>query len=167
MAGKSAAVLSGDTLVKQAVAVAVALGLETREQFRCGRRIWGAERLIDLVITDPKSRRRLGIECKFQGTKGSAEEKIPAIVQDIAAWPIKGLVVFSGEGFSANIKSFLLASGRAIDLADLEAWLRLFFGLDLPTDARAKTLPRREPVPASQMAGARADGSGDPDLPKE
>jgi hypothetical protein len=41
-------------------------------------------------------------------------------------------VVFSGGGFSTNIKSFLVASGRAVDLDDLEAWLRLFFGLDLP-----------------------------------
>jgi hypothetical protein len=83
------------------------------------------------VFTHPETHRRLGLECKYQGTSGSAEEKIPAIIQDIAAWPIPGVVVFSGSGFSSNIKSFLVASGRAIELEDLEAWLRLFFGLDL------------------------------------
>jgi hypothetical protein len=131
MAGRATAVASGDALCKSVVALAHGLGLETREQYRCGRRIWGAERLIDVVLTHPGTRRRLGLECKFQGTSGSAEEKIPAIIQDIAAWPIPGLVVFSGAGFSTNIKSFLIASGRAVDLDDLEAWLRLFFGLDL------------------------------------
>lgn len=131
MAGRAAAVASGDALCKAVVALAQSLGLQAREQYRCGRRIWGAERLIDIVLTHPETHRRLGLECKFQGTSGSAEEKIPAIIQDIAAWPIPGLVVFSGAGFSTNIKSFLIASGHAVDLDDLEPWLRLFFGLDL------------------------------------
>ena len=145
MAGKAAAVASGDSLVQQVVGVAAGLGLQTKEQFKCGRRIWGAERYIDVVVTEPTTRKRLGIECKFQRTSGSAEEKIPAVVQDIGAWPIPGLVVFSGEGFSENIRSFLVASGRAIDLADLEPWLRLFFGLDLPAEQRAKRLPLKPP----------------------
>lgn len=131
MAGRAVAVASGDVLCKEVVAVGASLGLEAREQYACGRRIWGAVRMIDVILTDPKSRRRLGIECKFQGTAGSAEEKIPAIIQDIAAWPIPGLVVFSGPGFSTNIKSFLIASGRAVDFDDLDPWLRLFFSLDL------------------------------------
>jgi len=131
MAGRATAVASGDALCKAVVALGDSLKLAAREQYKCGRRIWGAERFIDVVLTHPETRRRLGLECKFQGTSGSAEEKIPAIIQDIAAWPIPGLVVFSGTGFSTNIKSFLISSGRAIELEDLEAWLRLFFGLDL------------------------------------
>jgi len=134
MAGRATAVVSGDVLCKEVVATAHRLGLTAREQYQCGRRIWGAVRMIDVVLTDPASRRRLGVECKFQGTQGSAEEKIPAIIQDIAAWPIAGLVVFSGPGFSANIKSFLIASGRAVDFDDLDPWLRLFFSLELPEE---------------------------------
>ena len=88
----------------------------------------------DRLLPDAVSTKAFGVECKFQGTQGSAEEKIPAIIQDIAAWPIPGLVVFSGPGFSANIKSFLIASGRAVDFDDLDAWLRLFFSLDLPAE---------------------------------
>jgi hypothetical protein len=131
MPGRGTAVSSGDALCKAVVVIGESLGLIAREQYRCGRRIWGAVRLIDIVLTHPETRRRLGLECKYQGTQGSAEEKVPAIIQDIAAWPIPGLVVFSGAGFSANIKAFLVASGRALELEDLEAWLRLFFGLDL------------------------------------
>jgi hypothetical protein len=131
MAGRTAAVSGGDVLVKQVVALANALGLDAREQFRCGRRIWGAERRIDVVLTNPIDRKRLGVECKYQASQGSAEEKIPTTIQDIAAWPIPGIVVFSGEGFSPLMRSFLVASGKAIEFADLQAWLRLFFGLDL------------------------------------
>ncbi len=131
MAGRSTAVLSGDALVKDVAALGRALGLEPREQFRAGRRIWGAERRIDVVFTDPQTRKRLGVECKFQGSSGSAEEKIPTTLQDIAAWPIPGIVVFAGEGFSPHMRSFLIASGRAVSFDDLEPWLRLFFGLEL------------------------------------
>jgi hypothetical protein len=132
MAGKAPAVTSGDALCKAVVLLASSIGLSTCEQFKCGRRIWGAERYIDVILTDTITRRRLGLECKFQGTPGSAEEKVPATIQDIAAWPIPGLVVFSGLGFSSNIRSFLVASGRAVELDDLEPWLRLFFSMDLP-----------------------------------
>ena len=109
--------------------LAGALGLQARRGVRVGRRLWGAERRIDLVLTDPVQRKSLGVECKFQGVSGSAEEKIPATIADISAWPIPGLVVFEGDGFSANIRSYLFSTGRAVELRDLEAWLRLFFGL--------------------------------------
>lgn len=105
------------------------LGLEVRSQLTVGRRIWGARRRIDLVLTDRGQRRSLGIECKFQGSPGTAEEKIPATIEDIRAWPIDGLVCFTGPGFSDNMRSFLLASGKAVELADLETWLRLYFVL--------------------------------------
>jgi hypothetical protein len=131
VSGLATAVRSGDLLVKQVARMAFALGLEAREQFKLGRRIWGAERRIDVVITNPIDRRRLGVECKYQGTTGTAEEKIPAIIQDLAAWPIPGLVVFDGEGFTTHMRNFLIASGKAVALEDLEAWLRLFFGLPL------------------------------------
>ena len=131
MAGRSAAPTGGDRLESDVVTLAERLGLESKRQFRVGRRLWGAERRIDVVVTDPTSRKRLGIECKFQGVAGSTEEKIPTTIQDIAAWPIPGIVVFSGEGFSPTMRSFLLASGRAVEFDDLEGWLRLFFGLPL------------------------------------
>jgi hypothetical protein len=131
MAGTAAAVGSGGELERKVGDLARSLGLDAAMQVRVGRRVWGAERFIDVVITNPADRRRLGVECKFQGTGGSAEEKIPTTILDIAAWPIPGIVVFEGEGFSAHMRSYLVASGKAVELSDLEAWLRLFFGLEL------------------------------------
>jgi hypothetical protein len=131
MAGGAQAVSAGSDLVSAVIALGEGLGLQAREQVRVGRRIWGAVRQIDVVLTNPADRKRLGVECKFQGKPGTAEEKIPTTLQDIAAWPIPGIVVFDGEGFSRHMRAFLHASGRAVALEDLEPWLRLFFGLEI------------------------------------
>ncbi len=131
MPGRAYAVSTGAGLVAQVLAVAEKLGLDCQEQVKVGRRLWGAVRNIDVVLTHPETKGRLGVECKFQGTTGTAEEKIPAILSDIDAWPIRGIVVISGKGFSPNMRYYLISSGKAVDIEDLEDWLRLYFGLPL------------------------------------
>jgi len=135
MPGRGEAPASGKALEERVEGIAAGLGLEVARQVKVGRRVWGAERRIDLVLRHRPSGRRLGLECKFQGTAGTAEEKIPATLRDLEAWPIDGLVVFAGEGFSEHMKAYLLSTGKAIYLEDLETWLRLYFGLDLPGGA--------------------------------
>jgi hypothetical protein len=129
MPGRATAVKSGDDLVREVAELAGSLGLQVRTQVRVARRIWGAVRRIDVVLTHVETRRTLGLECKFQREKGTAEEKIPSTIQDIAAWPIRGLVVFAGEGFTPNMRSFLIASGSAVEFDELRDWLLLYFGL--------------------------------------
>ena len=129
MPGRALAVANGDELAKAVVQLGRDMGLEPMEQVRVARRIWGAERFIDVVLIHPQTRKTLGLECKFQAVRGTAEEKIPAIIKDIDAWPIPGLVVFAGEGFTENMRSFLIATGKAVEFDDLPPWLRLFFGL--------------------------------------
>lgn len=131
MAGKGLAVSNGHELVQGVVLMAGQLGLETHEQVRVARRIWGAVRHIDVVITHPHTRKTLGIECKYQAVSGTAEEKIPSVISDIAAWPIPGLVVFAGEGLTENMKLFLTSTGKAVEFSKLKPWLCLFFGLPL------------------------------------
>jgi len=134
MSGGAKAVSSGDDLAKRVCELGKNLGLEVREQFKVARRVWGAERKIDVILKEPKTSKTLGVECKYQGGGGSAEEKVPATIQDIAAWPIDGIVVFAGDGFTDNMKSFLVSTGKAVEFADLEPWLRLYFGLSLEVD---------------------------------
>lgn len=129
MAGGSKAVRTGNTLREEVIALATKLGLECRREVQVGRRIWGARRKIDVIVTHPKSRVTLGLECKFQQDHGTADEKIPATILDIAAWPIPGLVVFAGEGISENIRAYLHSTGKAVAFEDLESWIRLFFGI--------------------------------------
>lgn len=129
MPGRASAVQSGQELERAVAEVGRSLGLELRQQVRVGRRLWGAERRIDVILTHREARRSLGLECKFQGSSGTAEEKIPATISDIAAWPIPGIVVFAGDGFSPNMRLYLLSTGKAVEFEDLEPWLSLFFGL--------------------------------------
>ena len=129
MSGGGKAVKGGHELREKVAALAEALGLEVRREVTVGRRIWGAKRRIDLVLTHPSRRTTLGLECKYQKDKGTTDEKIPATVLDIAAWPIPGLVVFEGEGISGNIRSYLHSTGKAVAFEDLEPWIKLFFGL--------------------------------------
>jgi hypothetical protein len=131
MPGKALAVANGGELVNGVVLMANQLGLEAHQQVRVARRIWGAVRHIDVVLTHPVTRKTLGIECKYQAVPGTAEEKIPSIINDIAAWPIPGLVVFEGEGFTDNMRLFLISTGKAVEFSELKAWLCLFFGLPL------------------------------------
>lgn len=120
---------SWQSLVAACTQIARDLGLDVETEVYVGRRLWGARRRIDLVVTDPTLRRSLGIEVKYQRVSGSAEEKIPATIDDIAAWPIPGIVVFHGAGFSGHMRSWLQAAGKAVELEDLETWLRLYFVL--------------------------------------
>ena len=129
MPGKEKAVASGKELQSQVVELAKSLDLVATTEVTVGRRIWGAKRRIDVVLRHKETRLSLGIERKFQGGTGSAEEKIPATLEDIRAWPIRGLVVYSGDGFSPNMISYLLSTGMAVELSELQAWLELYFGL--------------------------------------
>jgi PD-(D/E)XK nuclease superfamily protein len=131
MAGGARAVSSGDGLVKAVCEMGANLNLEVKQQYKVARRIWGAERNIDVILRNPTSGKTLGIECKFQDVRGTTEEKIPTTIQDIKAWPIDGIVVFAGEGFTDNMKSYLVSTGKAVAFEDLEPWLRLYFALPL------------------------------------
>ena len=125
--GKGTAPRQGEVLKYKVVELAEKLGLLAETEVRAARRLWGAKRRIDVVVTQESTRKVLGIECKFQGTSGSAEEKIPATIKDIEYWPINGIVVIDGPGFSENMRGFLMATGKAVWFDDLEDWLRLFF----------------------------------------
>lgn len=129
MAGKGTAVKKGNELKGIVVEIGKQLGLETAVEVKVGRRIWGAVRHIDVVLTHPMTRQRIGIECKYQGQTGSAEEKVQSTLEDIRAWPIKGLVVIAGPGFSANMRGYLISTGTVVDVEDLSDWLSLYFGL--------------------------------------
>jgi hypothetical protein len=131
MPGRTLAVANGNELTEAVAQLGRELGLEATEQVRVARRIWGAERYIDVVLVQSQTRKTLGLECKYQAVRGTAEEKIPATIKDIEAWPIPGLVVFAGDGFTENMRSFLISTGKAVEFDDLRPWLRLFFGLPI------------------------------------
>ncbi len=113
MPGKGKALKSGDELKQHVVELARVLGLRAQTEVKAARRLWGQRRFIDVVLVDERTNKRLGIECKYQATPGTAEEKIPALVQDIQYWPIPGIVVIDGEGFSSHMKGYLMSTERS------------------------------------------------------
>ncbi len=129
MPGKDTAPQGGGELKQKVVELAKRLGLEAETEVKAARRLWGQRRFIDVVITDKKTGKRLGVECKYQAKSGTAEEKIPATIQDIAYWPIPGIVVIDGKGFSQNMQGYLMSTGKVVWYEELEEWLRLYFGL--------------------------------------
>lgn len=124
-------ITSHNELVKAVAEAVESLQLLAERKVPVGRTIWGSNRVIDVVAYDQNTGERLGILCRYQGTSGTTYEKIPAQIEDMRAWPIRGIVVLAGAEFTPEFKGFLRASGFAIDYEDLDAWLRLFFGRDL------------------------------------
>ena len=131
MSTEKVEIKNSNELIASIVELAKTLGLETREEYNVAKRIWGANRNIDVILRDPRTSKVLGIECKFQKTPGTIEEKLPAIIEDIKAWPMNGIVVYGGEGITVNMKSYLVSTGKALEFGELESWLKLYFGLPL------------------------------------
>jgi hypothetical protein len=50
------------------------------------------------------------------------------------------LVVFAGEGFTENMRSFLISTGKAVEFEELAPWLCLFFGLPLSQKPEVRNL---------------------------
>ncbi|MXX79628.1 MAG: hypothetical protein F4Y69_01175 [Chloroflexi bacterium] len=123
---------TGQQLERAVTRLAKALGLEARSQVAMGKRIWGRGRRVDVILRNPDTGQRLGIECKFQKVGGTAEEKIPLTITDIEAWPIRGLVVVHGEGFSPDFRAFIRSTSKVVEFEDLANWLGFFF--DLPEE---------------------------------
>ena len=65
MPGGATAVASGADLEREVAALASRVGLDVQRQVKVGRRLWGAERAIDIVVSRPASNKSLGIECKW------------------------------------------------------------------------------------------------------
>lgn len=133
-------ITSGRELEDAVARVGEALGLEVERQVVMGDRIWGTRRHVDVVLSKPDSERMLGIECKFQRSKGTTEEKIPLTVEDIEDWPIRGIVVLHGDGFSNEFKPFLKGRGRIVEFNRLGEWLRFYFRLPRERARQAEML---------------------------
>ena len=105
------------------------LGLSYIRQVKMGVSILGRKRVADFLVYD-RAGKSLGIECKYQQTAGSTEDKLVYTVTDFDARPVSHILVFGGEGFSKNIKGYLLSTGKAVELKQLRNYLVFYFGLE-------------------------------------
>jgi hypothetical protein len=119
---------SGATFEAEVEKVIRSLPLSYLRQVRMGASILGRRRIADFLVYDDAGR-SLGIECKFQQGPGSAEDKLVHTITDFDARPVKHILVFGGEGFSRNIRGYLLSTGKAVELSQLRNYLVFYFTL--------------------------------------
>ena len=92
-------------------------GLVVYREVSIGKSIIGKNRSIDILAVHPQTGQALAVECKYQATAGTADEKIPYALADMDALWIPGVVVWAGEGFSDGVVQMLRGAKRA-------AWCR-------------------------------------------
>ncbi len=88
-------------------------GLAVYREISLGKSIIGKNRRVDVFAVHQESRKALAVECKVQTSAGTADEKIPYTLQDLAAMHVPAFVVYAGAGFSEGVLHLLRSSERA------------------------------------------------------
>jgi hypothetical protein len=87
--------------------------LRVYREIRVGKTIIGKNRCIDIFCVSDDSQKAFAIECKFQDSQGTVDEKIPYALDDLRALPMAGCIAYAGQGFSAGVLHMLAASRLA------------------------------------------------------
>lgn len=88
-------------------------GLTVYTEVSLGKTIIGKDRRIDVFVVRESDNRALAVECKFQDSQGTTDEKIPYALQDLGALWVPGCLVYAGEGWSKGVLHTLEASHLA------------------------------------------------------
>lgn len=87
-------------------------GLKVYREIRVGKSIIGKNRCIDVFCVSDDNK-AFAIECKFQESAGTVDEKIPYALDDLRALPMAGAIAYAGKGFSEGVLHMLRASPHA------------------------------------------------------
>ena len=88
-------------------------GLKVYREVRIGKTIIGKDRCVDVFCVSDEGKSAFAIECKFQDSQGTVDEKIPYALDDMSALPMAGCVAYAGQGFSTGVLHMLAASPHA------------------------------------------------------
>jgi hypothetical protein len=88
-------------------------GLKVYREIRIGKTIIGKSRCIDIFCVSEPTQKAFAIECKFQDSQGTVDEKIPYALDDLRALPMAGGIAYAGKGFSDGVLHMLAASRHA------------------------------------------------------
>lgn len=86
-----------------------ARGLKVYREVSMGKTIIGKNRQLDILVIHEQSSAVLAIECKYQDTLGTVDEKIPYAIQDMQAMGVPVCLTYAGKGFSSGILHMLAA----------------------------------------------------------
>jgi hypothetical protein len=95
-------------------------GLRVYREIRVGKSIIGKNRCVDVFCVSEPTNQAFAIECKFQDSPGTVDEKIPYALDDLAALPMAGCIAYAGKGFSEGVLHMLGAAPRAAYCLPLE-----------------------------------------------
>ena len=96
-------------------------GLKVYKEVRVGKSIIGKNRCIDVFCVSENSNKAFAIECKFQDSAGTVDEKIPYALDDLEALPMAGCIAYAGKGFSEGVLHMLQASPHAAYCLPIDA----------------------------------------------
>jgi hypothetical protein len=129
-------------------------GLDVYVEVSLGKTVIGKDRFIDVFVMRADDRKAVAIECKYQDTQGTVDEKIPYALQDLEALWVPGVLVYAGNGWSKGVMHTLEGSrlaahclpdretlARGKSTRELDHVLAAIFGLwdlVLPTSKRFK-----------------------------
>ena len=85
-------------------------GITVYREVPFGKTLIGKNRRIDILVIEESTRTALSLECKYQGSLGTTDEKIPYALADLAQLGMPACLVYAGEGFSPGIEHMLAAS---------------------------------------------------------
>lgn len=153
-------------------------GLKVYREIRVGKSIIGKNRCIDVFCVSDDTRQAFAIECKYQDSLGTVDEKIPYALDDLRALPMVGCIAYAGKGFSPGVLHMLEASPHAAyclpfsgqaelsaETQDLDHLLATHFGWwDLLVGARKPIDPVAH-QPARERPGTRDERTA-PILPR-
>ena len=88
-------------------------GLLVYREIRVGKTIIGKNRCIDVFCVRGSDSAAFAIECKYQDSPGTVDEKIPYALDDLEALPMAGCIAYAGKGFSEGVLHMLQAAPRA------------------------------------------------------
>jgi hypothetical protein len=88
-------------------------GIKLYREVPVGKSIIGKDRRIDILVVHEPTNRALAIECKYQNSTGTTDEKIPYAIDDLRAMRMPACLVYAGKGFSTGVLHMLRASDMA------------------------------------------------------
>jgi hypothetical protein len=90
-----------------------ARGVKVYREIRVGKSIIGKNRCIDVFCVREADNTAFAVECKYQDSVGTVDEKIPYALDDLDALPMAGCIAYAGRGFSDGVLHMLNAAPRA------------------------------------------------------
>jgi hypothetical protein len=88
-------------------------GIKIYREVFAGKSIIGKNRRVDLLLVCEQTNQAYALECKYQGSQGTADEKIPYALEDLQALRMAGCLVYAGSGWSDGVLHLLQASPYA------------------------------------------------------